>query len=147
METHTRCLVLPSTYRDSVWLMHLSHTLEGLPGVQRVAVMMGTPHNKAVLQQAGLLTAEGEGGKADDVLVCVQAETPTAASGVTRGDRTSDTAASAGRCSAGGGTTHTRDGPTPSTGGESRLHFRTGGVRRARGTQGVAPRFACVSLQ
>src|SRR6266571_6430432 len=79
METHTRCLVLPSTYRDSVWLMHLSHTLEGLPGVQQVAVMMGTPHNKAVLQQAGLLTAEGEAGRADDVLVCVQAETPTAA--------------------------------------------------------------------
>ncbi len=40
---------------------------------------MGTPHNKAVLQQAGLLTAEGEAGRADDVLVCVQAETPTAA--------------------------------------------------------------------
>src|SRR5712691_1254289 len=79
METYTRCLVLPSTYRDSVWLMHLSHTLEGLPGVQRVAEMMGTPHNKAVLQQAGLLTAEGEAGRADDVLVCVQAETPTAA--------------------------------------------------------------------
>src|SRR2546427_9393690 len=79
METHTRCLVLPSTYRDSVWLMHLSHTLEGLPGAQQVAVMMGTPHNKAVLQQAGLLTAEGEAGRADDVLVCVQAETPTAA--------------------------------------------------------------------
>jgi len=49
METYTRCLVLPSTYRDSVWLMHLSHTLESLPGVQKVAVMMGTPHNKAVL--------------------------------------------------------------------------------------------------
>src|SRR5215470_4300268 len=79
METHTRCLILPSTYRDSVWLMHLSHTLEGLPGVQRVAVMMGTPHNKAVLQQAGLLTAAGEAGGANDVLVCVQAETPTAA--------------------------------------------------------------------
>ena len=47
MQTHVRCLVLFSTYRDSVWLMHLSHTLESLPGVQRVAVMMGTPHNKA----------------------------------------------------------------------------------------------------
>src|SRR5215470_8816133 len=79
METHTRCLILPSTYRDSVWLMHLSHTLEGLPGVQRVAVMMGTPHNKAVLQQAGLLTAEGEACGANDVLVCVQAETPAVA--------------------------------------------------------------------
>ena len=79
MQTHIRCLVLFSTYRDSVWLMHLSHTLEGLPGVQRVAVMMGTPHNKAILQQAGLLTAEGEAGSANDLLVCVQAETPTVA--------------------------------------------------------------------
>src|SRR5215471_1991859 len=79
MQMHVRCLVLFSTYRDSVWLMHLSHTLEGLPGVQRVAVMMGTPHNKAVLQQAGLLTAAGEAGGANDVLVCVQAETSAVA--------------------------------------------------------------------
>src|SRR3989442_7663379 len=79
MQTHLRCLVLFSTYGDSVWLMHLSPTLEGLPGVQRVAVMMGTPHNKAILQQAGLLTAEGEAGGANDLLVCVQAETPAAA--------------------------------------------------------------------
>ena len=79
MQTHVRCLVLFSTYRDSVWLMHLSHTLESLPGVQQVAVMMGTPHNKALLQQAGLLTAEGEAGGANDLLVCVQAETPTVA--------------------------------------------------------------------
>jgi FdrA protein len=79
MQTHVRCLVLFSTYRDSVWLMHLSHTLESLPGVQRVAVMMGTPHNKALLQQVGLLTPEGEAGGANDLLVCVQAETPVAA--------------------------------------------------------------------
>src|ERR1700756_1126263 len=79
MQTHVRCLVLFSTYRDSVWLMHLSHTLESLPGVQRVAVMMGTPHNKDLLQQAGLLTAEGEAGGANDLLVCVQAETPAVA--------------------------------------------------------------------
>jgi len=79
MQTHVRCLVLFSTYRDSVWLMHLSHALDGLPGVQRVAVMMGTPYNKVLLQQAGLLTVEGEAGGANDLLVCVQAETPTVA--------------------------------------------------------------------
>ena len=79
MQTHVRCLVLFSTYRDSVWLMHLSHTLESLSGVQQVAVMMGTPHNKALLQQVGLLTAEGEAGGANDLLVCVQAETPMVA--------------------------------------------------------------------
>ena len=45
MGTYIRYLVLFSTYRDSVWLMHLSHTLERLPGVQRVAVMRGTPQS------------------------------------------------------------------------------------------------------
>ena len=84
METYTRCLVLPSTYRDSVWLMHLSHTLESMPGVQKVAVMMGTSHNKAVLQDAGLFTPEGEAGGANDLLVCVQTETSTAAAEVLR---------------------------------------------------------------
>ena len=79
MQMHVCCLVLFSTYRDSVWLLHLSHTLESVPGVQRVAVMMGTPPNKALLQQVGLLTADGEAGGANDLLVCVQAETPTAA--------------------------------------------------------------------
>ncbi|MBM3222823.1 MAG: acyl-CoA synthetase FdrA [Candidatus Tectomicrobia bacterium] len=79
MQTHVRCLVLFSMYRDSVWLMHLSYTLESMPGVQRVAVMMGTPHNKALLQDAGLLTAEGEAGGANDLLVCVQADTPAIA--------------------------------------------------------------------
>lgn len=75
MQRHVRCLVLCSTYRDSVWLMYLSHTLEELPGVQRAAVMMGTPQNKAFLQQAGLLTATGEAGGANDLLICVQAAT------------------------------------------------------------------------
>jgi FdrA protein len=69
------CLVLPSTYRDSVALMHLSQALECLPGVQRAAVMMGTPQNRDLLRQAGLLTAEGEPAGVNDLLICVQADT------------------------------------------------------------------------
>lgn len=79
MVTHTRCVILPSTYRDSVGLMQLSHTLEDMPGVQQAAVMMGTPQNKDLLRQADLLTPEGEQGSATDLLVCVRAETPTTA--------------------------------------------------------------------
>lgn len=74
MVRHTRCIVLPSLYRDSVVLMHVSHALEALPGVFRVAVMMGTPQNKDLLRQADLLTPEGEQAGATDLLVCVQAE-------------------------------------------------------------------------
>jgi len=70
----TACRSLPRAKRR-----RLSHTLEGLSGLQRVAVMMGTPHNRAALQQAGLPTTEGETGGANDLLVYVQTETPTAA--------------------------------------------------------------------
>lgn len=76
---HTRCLVLPSIYRDSVVLMQLSHTLEGLPEVRQVAVMMGAPQNKALLHEAGLLTPEGERAGANDLLICVQTGDPAAA--------------------------------------------------------------------
>jgi FdrA protein len=78
MTVHTCCLVLPSTYRDSVVLMSLSQTLEGLHGVQQVAVMMGTPQNIALLRQTGLLTAEAENAGANDLLICVQADSVTA---------------------------------------------------------------------
>jgi FdrA protein len=76
---HTRCLVLPSTYRDSVVLMHLSSTLERLPGVLQAAVMMGAPQNRALLRDAGLLTDAGAGAGPTDLLICVQAETPAVA--------------------------------------------------------------------
>lgn len=78
MSSHTHCLVVPSMYRDSIVLMQLASALEQLPGVQRVAVMLGTPSNKALLQEAGLLTCEGETATANDVLICVQAHTPEA---------------------------------------------------------------------
>ena len=76
MPDYKRCLILPSTYRDSVELMKLSVALETLPGVQHAAVMMGTPHNKSILRDAGLLTSEGEQADANDLLICVQANAP-----------------------------------------------------------------------
>ncbi|MEE9145787.1 MAG: acyl-CoA synthetase FdrA [Candidatus Tectomicrobia bacterium] len=79
MGTQTRCLILPSTYRDSVVLLQLSHTLENLDGVQQAAVMMGTPQNKTLLRQAALLTTEGEQAGDNDLLICVRADTPTSA--------------------------------------------------------------------
>jgi FdrA protein len=42
-----------SFYRDSVTLMRLSQGMEAVAGVSRAAAMMGTPANRALLQQAG----------------------------------------------------------------------------------------------
>jgi FdrA protein len=69
---------LLSTYRDSVVLLSLSQTLERLPGVRQVAVMMGAPQNTALLRDAGLLTSEIEHVSANDLLICVQADSITA---------------------------------------------------------------------
>jgi FdrA protein len=70
MADYKRCLILPSTYRDSVELMKISVALETLSGVQHAAAMMGTPPNKSILRDAGLLTSEGEQADANDLLIC-----------------------------------------------------------------------------
>jgi len=66
--------VRASTYHDSVTLMRLSRDLEALPGVRAVAAMMGTDANRALLGEAGLLTAEGKAAKASDLIVAVTAD-------------------------------------------------------------------------
>jgi len=68
-----------SYYQDSVTLMTLSSEMEAAPGVSRAAAMMGTPPNLALLRDAGLLAAEGEGAGAGDLVVAVLAATPEAA--------------------------------------------------------------------
>lgn len=114
MGTQTRCLILPSTYRDSVALLQLSHTLENLDGVQQAAVMMGTPQNKTLLRQAALLTTEGEQAGDNDLLICVRADTPTSAQDVLHTARQgmAQRWASRGKGQR-GGATHSGDGPAP----------------------------------
>src|SRR5882724_7750466 len=47
--------VRASFYQDSVTLMRLSRDMEAVSGVTAAAAMMGTPHKRELLQQAGLL--------------------------------------------------------------------------------------------
>jgi FdrA protein len=68
-----------SFYQDSVTLMRLTRDLQSLPGVRRAAVMMGTPANRALLAEAGLLAADGEGAAPADLIVAVVAADAAAA--------------------------------------------------------------------
>ena len=61
-------------YQDSVTLMRLARDMEAVPGVSRAAAMMGTPENRALLRDAGLLAAEGEAAGATDLVIAVSAE-------------------------------------------------------------------------
>jgi FdrA protein len=59
--------------------MQLQRSLASLPGVLDAGVVMGTPANKAVLAQSGLLAPEAELAGADDLVIVVQAEDDPAA--------------------------------------------------------------------
>jgi FdrA protein len=71
-------IIRHSTYHDSVTLMRLTRDLESWPAVRRAAVMMGTPANRTLLRQSGLLTAEGEAASANDLIIALEADHPTA---------------------------------------------------------------------
>src|SRR5438067_10813960 len=66
-------------YLDSVALMRISRRIAALAGVEAVALMIGTPSNKALLREVDLLSAEGEHAQPDDLLMAVRAADAEAA--------------------------------------------------------------------
>ena len=73
MDPMIRCLVRRDTYRDSVELMRVAAALEQRPGVARAALLMGTPANRGLLSQAGLLVGDAEAARPNDLVVVIQA--------------------------------------------------------------------------
>ena len=60
-------------YLDSVALMRISRRVGALAGVEAAALMIGTPSNKALLREAGLLAADGERAEPNDLIIAVRA--------------------------------------------------------------------------
>lgn len=60
-------------YLDSVALMRLSQTVSGLPGVETAALMIGSVSNRRIMEEAGLLAAEGRHAGANDLVIAVRA--------------------------------------------------------------------------
>jgi FdrA protein len=72
-------VVRQGVYHDSVTLMRLTSDLELVAGVRRAATMIGTPSNRALLREAGLLTPEGEAASPNDLIIAVETEEMSAA--------------------------------------------------------------------
>ena len=72
MTVHAR--VFRNSYRDSVELMRIASELEGLDGITRAGLVMATPANREVLQEAGLLTDEARAAGPNDLVVAVAAD-------------------------------------------------------------------------
>lgn len=72
-------LIQKGEYRDSVALMQIARKLGSCAGVSNVSVVMGTPANKALLEQAGLLSKEAETAGPNDLVIALGALDETAA--------------------------------------------------------------------
>jgi FdrA protein len=70
----TAALTKKNFYKDSVALMRISQTVGGREGVARVSLLMGTPANKDILGQAGLLVADLAGAAPADLMILVEGE-------------------------------------------------------------------------
>ena len=66
-------------YLDSVAAMRLARRLGELPGVEEASLMIGSPSNKALLREAGLLAPEGEQAGVNDLVIAVRAKNEKAA--------------------------------------------------------------------
>ena len=62
-------------YRDSVALMRISRAIGTLAGVEAAALMIGSANNRKLMQDAGLLAAEGQAAGANDLVLAVRADT------------------------------------------------------------------------
>lgn len=64
-------LIKPSQYYDSMSLMAVAKELTRMKGIQDVAVVMATEANKALVKEAGLLTAEAEAAGPNDLIIVI----------------------------------------------------------------------------
>jgi FdrA protein len=60
-------------YLDSVALMRVSRRVSGLAGVEAAALMIGTPSNRVLMREAGLLSPEGEQATPNDLVIAIRA--------------------------------------------------------------------------
>jgi FdrA protein len=60
-------------YLDSVALMRNARTLSALPGIEEAGMMIGTPANKQMLREAGVLSDVGAHAQPGDLIIALRA--------------------------------------------------------------------------
>src|SRR6516164_4985293 len=68
-----------ATYFDSIVLMRISRQIHGMAGVEEAGLMLGTPANKDILREAGVLGPDGEAAEPGDLILALRAADPAAA--------------------------------------------------------------------
>jgi FdrA protein len=62
-----------ATYFDSIVLMRISRQIAGMAGVEEAGLMLGTPANKDILRDAGVLGPDGEAAAPGDLILALRA--------------------------------------------------------------------------
>jgi FdrA protein len=62
-----------ATYLDSIVLMRLSRQIATLPGIEEAGLITGTPANKEILRDAGILGPEGDKAEPGDLILALRA--------------------------------------------------------------------------
>src|SRR5215831_5475327 len=68
-----------ATYFDSIVLMRISRQVAATPGVEEAGLMLGTPANKDILRDAGILGPDGEAAAPGDLILALRAVDAAAA--------------------------------------------------------------------
>ena len=71
--------IKPNLYKDSVALMRIAEKLLADPVITRATLVMATPANKEILQEAGLLDASASGAAPSDLIVVIESSDAAAA--------------------------------------------------------------------
>jgi len=72
-------LLKPNLYKDSVALMRIAEKLLRDPAIRRATLVMATPANKEILEEAGLLNASASAANPSDLVIVIEAESEAAA--------------------------------------------------------------------
>jgi FdrA protein len=67
--------ILKHTYNDSIVLMQFTVELEIMPGIEKAAIMMGTPAVLQTLKEASLLVHDEKSISSDDMVIAVAGKT------------------------------------------------------------------------
>ncbi|MBP2634554.1 MAG: hypothetical protein H6Q72_461 [Firmicutes bacterium] len=65
-------VIKKNNYQDSINLMLLTNSINTITGITKCSIMMGTPANKDILKNGGLLTAEAESAAPSDMVIVVE---------------------------------------------------------------------------
>jgi FdrA protein len=62
-----------ATYLDSIVLMRISRQIAALPGIEEAGLIIGTPANKEILRDAGILGPESDSAEPSDLILALRA--------------------------------------------------------------------------